>query len=95
MTIKILKIGCYKIHIHEFSILQFLHHNLSDSVHVGLSEWNTGMWTAGISPQPASELQEREIDTRQKSEEHIIMHCLPDIQTHHSLKPLTVLVVPE
>ena len=39
---------------------QFLHHDTPESVHVGLGEWNTGMWTARIITQPSSILQGRD-----------------------------------
>lgn len=46
--------------MHEIATLQFLLHEIPESVHVGLREWNTGMWTTRIITQPSSILQGEE-----------------------------------
>ena len=49
----------FKVQPHQFSILQFLNHEVAGSVHVRLGEWNTGMGTCTVttSVEPASKLQ--------------------------------------
>ena len=86
--------------MHEISTFQFLHHDTPESVHVGLREWNTGMWTARIIAQPPSILQGRHKQWQFGTIPLVPYHwyhttvILPDTQTHHSLHFQTALVAP-